>query len=173
MCDPLYLCGTSVVGSGRHDGALLMREDRNMPHHSEGHYADKHPEGRKMDPRIADAVRAEAGEGHVSCASAHKLAAELQTTPEVIGFHLDMAEARITKCQLGLFGYGEKKKIVKPAASVDGELAKALSGATAGGRLACSAAWGIADRFRMSRLEVACACEALGIRISPCQLGAF
>lgn len=142
-----------------------------MTHHSEGHYAGKHKDGRKADPLIADAIRAEAKKGNLSCAAAHKLTARLNTTPEEIGFHMDVTETRITKCQMGLFGYEPKKKIVEPAASVSRELREALSGSA--GRLACSEAWRIADRLRMSRLDVSSACEALGIKISPCQLGAF
>jgi hypothetical protein len=34
-------------------------------------------------------------------------------------------------------------------------------------------AWMLADRLGMKRLELACACEALEIKVGECQLGAF
>jgi hypothetical protein len=39
--------------------------------------------------------------------------------------------------------------------------------------LSCAAAWEIADRLGVKRLEVGAACENLKIKVKPCQLGAF
>jgi len=40
-------------------------------------------------------------------------------------------------------------------------------------KLSCAAAWEIAGSLNISRTKVASACEAMGIKIKPCQLGAF
>jgi hypothetical protein len=40
-------------------------------------------------------------------------------------------------------------------------------------RLPCSAAWLIAKKLKLPRMKVSAACEALLIKIKPCQLGAF
>ena len=144
-----------------------------MTHEDAGHYAAKHPEGSLPDPRIADRLKAKVKDGTVSCAAAHAIAEELNVPPKDVGKTMDLMELRIVKCQMGLFGYFPEKKIVKPAESITPELESAISEATAGGRLACKAAWDMADRFGIPRMAVAAACEALGIKVTPCQIGAF
>ena len=41
----------------------------------------------------------------ISCAGAHKIASVLHAAPAEVGRTIDLLEARIVKCQLGLFGY--------------------------------------------------------------------
>lgn len=144
-----------------------------MTHEDAGHYAAKHPEGSLPDPRIADRLKAKVKDGTVSCAAAHAIAEELNVSPKDVGKTMDLMELRIVKCQMGLFGYFPEKKIVRPAESVSPELEAAISEAAAGGRLACRAAWDVADRFGIARMEMAAACEAMGVKVSPCQIGAF
>jgi hypothetical protein len=74
---------------------------------------------------------------------------------------------------LGLFGYGEPKRIVQPAEQVISELEQAIQAGLIDRRLPCAAAWAIADRLGLAKLDVANAAEKLGIRIKQCQLGAF
>ena len=152
---------------------VLERNAEEKSPESEGHYAAKHPPGTEADDRIAEAVRVAAPDGRVSCAAAHRIAADLDVRPSEVGRTLDLLEFRIAKCQLGLFGYRPEKKIVEPAENVSPELREALSAALENDRVPCAAAWSIADRFGMARLEVAAACEAMNLRVSPCQLGAF
>jgi hypothetical protein len=40
-------------------------------------------------------------------------------------------------------------------------------------RLTCARAWEIAKKLGIGKMEVSSACEALEIKISSCQLGAF
>jgi hypothetical protein len=56
---------------------------------------------------------------------------------------------------------------------VSTKLEKAIRGALADGWLPCLTAWKIADGMGIARMEVSSACEALKIKIKPCQLGAF
>jgi hypothetical protein len=74
---------------------------------------------------------------------------------------------------MGLFGYDPEGRIVKPAGAVSPELEAALRGSLTHGRLPCLSSWEIAERFGLARIDLACACEALHIKISSCQLGAF
>lgn len=144
-----------------------------MTHEDAGRYTAKHPEGAAPDARIAEALKTKVKDGKVSCAAAHGIAKELSVLPKEVGRTMDLMELRIVKCQMGLFGYSPEKKIVKPAETVSAELEAAISGVLDNGRLACRAAWDMADRFGISRLEMAAACEALAIKVSPCQIGAF
>ena len=74
---------------------------------------------------------------------------------------------------MGLFGYRPRRKILEPAAQVAPLLAEALERAAREGRISCEQCWEIADTFGMKRFLVAQACETLGLKIKPCQLGAF
>jgi hypothetical protein len=144
-----------------------------MTHEDRGHYAGKHPADRPLNPAVVEAVRNRAVDKEISCNAAFEIAAELGVPPGEIGFTLDMLEIRIVRCQLGLFGYGPRKKVIKPAASVSPELEAAIRQALTHGRLPCKNAWEIAERFDIAKMQVSSACEVLNIKISPCQLGPF
>ena len=144
-----------------------------MTHEDAGHYAAKHPRDIEPDPVIADALKPEVKNQRISCAAAHRTAADLNVEPLDIGITIDLMEIRIEKCQLGLFGYTPRRKIVTPAAEVDPELAREIEAAVENDRIACKACWEIADRHGMTRLALSAACEKLQIKMSPCQLGAF
>ena len=144
-----------------------------MTHADADRYAAKHPEGRMLNKKIAEAVRKRAANGEINCADASAIAENFRVDMLEIGATIDLLEIRLKRCQLGLFGFGKKKVIVEPAAEVSKELEKAIRGNLADGRLPCIAAWDIADRAGVARMDVASACEALKIKIKPCQLGAF
>lgn len=136
-------------------------------------FSDKHGPGATPDPAIEEAVRERARDASLPCAVAFEIAGELNAAPHEVGRAVDLMEYRLIKCQLGLFGYGEKRKIVSPLADPPDPLRKAIEAAQREGRLACRDAWEIADRLGVPKLRVGGACEGLEIKIKPCQLGAF
>jgi len=144
-----------------------------MTHEDEGHYAKKHPPGIKLAAKMAEKIRLRAPEGKISCISAFKIAQELSVQPSEIGRAADLLEIRITKCQLGLFGYESPKRIIKPATSVDQNLEKAIQEGLVNNCLPCATIFAIAKQFGIPRMAVSSACEGLKIKISSCQLGTF
>jgi hypothetical protein len=74
---------------------------------------------------------------------------------------------------LGLFGYRPGKKAIKPKSPQSRDLEEAIHLALVEKKLSCRAAWDIAHRFNVPKMAVSAACEALNIKIKPCQLGAF
>jgi hypothetical protein len=145
---------------------FMTREDK-------GHYAKKHPSDRKIDQKLAEAVKERVSEGKISCAAAFKIVSELEVSPLEVGFTIDVLEIPVKKCQLGLFGYNPPKGFVKPAESVSSNLEDAIRQALVNDRLSCAAAWEIAERLGVGKMDVTAACEALRIKISSCQLGTF
>jgi hypothetical protein len=127
----------------------------------------------EMDERIEEAIRGRLSEGKLCCADAFRIAEELAVMPLDVGEAADELEVRLARCQLGLFGYGDPKRIVKPAERVAPMLEQAIREGLVGERLPCAEAWVIAARLEIPKLEVANAAEKLGIRISQCQIGAF
>jgi hypothetical protein len=126
-----------------------------------------------MDPGIRDFLQKRCRTGDLSCAEAFHFADQLGISPADVGKYADRLKIRLTKCQLGLFGYTPEKKIVKPAAEVNDTLKAAIEGAMVDERLPCAAAWDIAAQAGISKMALSAVCEALGIKVKPCQLGAF
>lgn len=133
----------------------------------------KHGPDARPDPDIREAVAARETSGAISCARAHKISRTLAVPPAAVGRTIDLMGIRLTKCQLGLFGFSPEKKVVTPIADPDPDLAEAIRAAAPDDRLSCAAAWEIADWLRVPRMTVSGACETAGIKIKPCQLGAF
>jgi len=144
-----------------------------MTHEDAGHYASKHPKGVEADPGIAEQVRQKLSNNHITCAAAHAIAEDLSVPPSQVGMTIDLLEARIIKCQMGLFGYSPQKNIVKPAERVSSVLKNAIETKQADKRISCEHCWEIASQQELKKLEVASACETLGMKVKPCQLGAF
>jgi hypothetical protein len=144
-----------------------------MTHHDEGHYAAKHPNGTEYAPEIEAALKDKAEEGKIPCESAHQIADRLKITPAEVGRCADLLELRLNKCLLGLFGYTPQKKLVKAATQVSPDLESAIKNATTEDKISCLDCWAIAAALNCPKMEVANACEAMSIKIVPCQLGAF
>ncbi len=144
-----------------------------MARKDKGKFAEKYPKERKTSPAVEKAVKARSESGTIPCASACILADELHVPVEEVGFTIDQLEIRIIKCQLGLFGNTPVGKIVRAEQTVTPELERAIRDSVAEGRLPCRAAWDIAKAFKLPKIRISGACEALKIKISNCQLNAF
>jgi hypothetical protein len=144
-----------------------------MTHLDKDKYFKKHPDGSKVDDDLKQEIIEQVKNNNISCKKAEEIAGEMGFTLEETGKAIDILNINIIKCQLGLFGYGETKKIVQPAKEVTPELKENITSALKEGMLSCSAAWEIAVKFNIPRMKVSAACETLQIKIKPCQLGAF
>ncbi len=131
------------------------------------------PAGEAIDPRVSEAITSKADESGLACEGAFAVAAEIGVSPAVVGERMNQLQIPIIKCQLGLFGYSPKKRIVKPAETVTEDEEKAIRKALAKGKLPCAACWQLASQFEKTRLGMASICERLSVKIGPCQLGAF
>lgn len=111
------------------------------------------------------------------CAAGFRVAEQVGATPAQVGQMANELDIRLTRCQLGLFGYGSKAegthRIVKAMQDIPPKLEAAIRQAWNGPGITCGQAWEIADEIGVSKRDVADACEALGVRITVCQLGAF
>jgi len=123
-------------------------------------------------------IQAVLEQGQLPCEVAFELAKKLKVTPRQIGNACDEGGIRLSRCQLGLFGYGPKSegkhKTVRAMDKVPPELESAIRAAVKkDGNISCAAAWKIARSLKVEKMTVSNAAETLGIRITPCQLGAF
>lgn len=125
------------------------------------------------DEHIKKMIVSRAVNRALSCAAAFDIALALGASPGAVGAAADEMDIHLLECQLGLFGYKPEKKIVKPLGALNPEMAAAIRSALMNDRLPCRSAWEIAERFQVKKMTVSAACETLGIKIRPCQLGAF
>ncbi|MCK4683128.1 hypothetical protein KAT59_08905 [Candidatus Bipolaricaulota bacterium] len=125
--------------------------------------------------RLAEAIRRALINGRLPCSWAFAIAEEHGLSPRAIGDEATRQSIKISRCQLGLFGYDDlgERRIVKPAAEVSGALKEVISSRLVEGKVPCRVAWEIASERKLKKIEVASAIETLGLRISDCQLGCF
>jgi hypothetical protein len=136
-------------------------------------YSEKHRPNSHPDPRIEKEIKERCEKQEISCYRAFKIAERLNVKPMEVGRSADLMNIRLVKCQLGLFGYKPKKKIVRAEETSNRALQDAVTGSSENNRLTCEKAWQIAEQFKTSKLKVSNASQARGIKIKSCQLGAF
>ncbi|MCP4679132.1 MAG: hypothetical protein GY854_27300 [Deltaproteobacteria bacterium] len=142
----------------------------------EGKFASKHPVGSHLDDAVAHEIRIHLEDGKLSCAAAIRIAQDLDVPMADVGRNADLLEARIHKCLFGLFGYQDEdgEKIpVEPAEVVSEEMEQAIRERLEDNCLTCEAGWEIAQKMNVARGRIASICEALGIKITNCRIGAF
>ena len=130
-----------------------------------------------MEELVRSAVVERSREGAITCAEAHGIAERMGVSAANVGRAVTATAVRFSRCQLGLFGYGVKSegksKIVLRATNLPDDIVAALRDSSVNGRIACADAWAIAHGFDYPRLGIANIIEALGLKVSPCQLGCF
>jgi hypothetical protein len=136
-------------------------------------YSKKHGPDEKPDRSIKAEILKRTTDEKVPCAVAFDIAEALKILPLRVGKTADLMNFKLTKCQLGLFGYQPQKKIVRPQENIQEGLEDAISQSLSIGRLSCKRAWEIASRFNIRKMAVSSACETMGVKIKDCQLGAF
>ncbi|MGA3207572.1 MAG: hypothetical protein ABSE05_07095 [Syntrophales bacterium] len=144
-----------------------------MTHRDRGNYKAKHSSASRLDQKISRALEKKAADGKITCTDASDIVSGLDVTMKEVGVTIDLMEIRISKCQLGLFGYSPEKMVVKPAKAVQTNLERAIRSALVNDCLPCAAAWSVAETFGIPKMAVSSACETLKIKVKPCQLGAF
>ncbi len=124
---------------------------------------------------IERALRDATPAGTLPCARAMGIATECKVGPQTVRELADALGIRVSACQLGLFGYEPfgAKRLSHRVASVPPDLAAAVRDAVDDDGLPCAAAWQIADARGLPRLVVGSVAEALGLKVSRCQLGCF
>ncbi len=127
------------------------------------------------EPRedISNEIKKNAKEGKLPCAVAFQIAESLGVQPGDVGKTADILNVKLEKCQLGLFGHDPENKKVKPDHEAASKLKGAIEPEVTDGRLACRTVWEISARLDVSKMKISNACEAMGIKIDKCQLGAF
>jgi hypothetical protein len=134
---------------------------------------DNNDNDNQPDQAITQKIKVRLRKDALACAVAFDIAGKVGCTPAEVGRTADQLHIRLVKCQLGLFGYKPHKKIVDSRKPQEPALGDAIRDGLVDDRLPCKTAWRIAAQFGVPKMTVSSACEAMGIKIKPCQLGAF
>lgn len=137
-----------------------------------GKFIDKHP-GASPNSKIEAELARKNIQGDLPCAVAFDIVTCLTVAPAEVGITADLLNIKISKCQLGLFGYQPDQKPISAAKEPTAALKEALLSAQRENRITCTIAWEIAARLKVGKIAVGRACEAMGIKIKNCQLGGF
>jgi len=126
---------------------------------------------------IEEMIRIYPGRENLPCAVAHYIASSLGVPPKEVGNAADSLKIKLDQCQLGLFGYGRKGtspyKITGRPVNVPDDVLERIRAAVQDGRVACKDLWDIASASKIPRAEIGNAADSLGVKVTPCQLGAF
>ena len=144
-----------------------------MTREDEGHFSQKHEPDARLKPTTKEKIEKKVKNGQMACAVAFQIAEELEISAAQIGVALDLMEIKLMKCQLGLFGYQPGEKTVTPKKPEVPGLAEAIEAARVDGKLSCRNAWDLAHKFKVRKMTISAACDALKIKMDSCQLGAF
>ncbi|MGD9365809.1 MAG: hypothetical protein PVH87_08950 [Desulfobacteraceae bacterium] len=136
-------------------------------------YSQKHDPNLRPDPIIEEELKKRDASREISCALAFEIAYGLGVDPKEIGRTADILDIPLVKCQLGLFGYTPKNKIIRAEDTTNRDLKNALVESSDNNRLSCEMAWQIADRFNIGKPTLGNMCQANRIKIKGCRLGAF
>ena len=132
----------------------------------------------RVDEDLAKTIRGRLHDGKLACSTAFDLAEERGIPRLEVGRTADFLSVHLTRCQLGLFGYPDKKKFWETNEVPDSPPPAGLDEAILATRdksnvIYCAALMAVAERFGLSKVQAGFAADRLGVRIEHCQLGAF
>jgi len=130
-------------------------------------------DSKQIDQHLLKNIQMRLHSGKLPCAVAFDIAEHCQTSVLKVGKTVDLAGIRLSKCQLGLFGYSPENKILKTLENLDPELEQAIKAKQQDNVIQCAEIWEIAKNLGLRKLTVSFGCETLKLKIKGCQLGAF
>lgn len=147
------------------------------------------PNVNVIDEAVAQAIRKYLDDDKLPCATAFTIAKAQEIKPSLVGHTADALRIKLSRCQLGLFGYPGKTgwdlpnlvsnrpitehPIPEGLETAIRDAATAPSDEATEHQLTCAKAWNLAARFNTPRMLVGYLADQLGVRIVACQLGAF
>jgi hypothetical protein len=133
----------------------------------------------EMEAAVQNQLRSNLDEeGQIHCDAAHRIAEELGVEPLYVGEQADEIEIRISRCQLGLFGYAQLKgmpgfRLVKKLDAPPEAASAAVRKSAKQGLISCLTLWRLAGRHGLTKGDMGNIAETLELKITPCQLGCF
>ncbi len=125
------------------------------------------------DKKICEIIQAESRDGKMSCPAVLKISEKLNISKSEAGYYVDYLGLRLAKCQIGLFGHGEKGKLIRMLEDPDENIKIQIESLLEGKSLSCENVFTIAKKQNVSQVTVGSVCQSIGVKIKKCQIGAF
>ena len=135
------------------------------------------PLGFIIDNEIEKTIKNHLVDELLSCSDANKIAMQYDVSPDTIGHTVDALNIRLTRCQLGLFGYLNKKGWEAAGVTklpIPEEFVNALKAAAGDAKkITCLELWNLAEVYKLTRMHAGYLADSQDIQIRNCQIGAF
>ena len=121
---------------------------------------------------LEEAMVASLANDQLPCPAVFKIAKEFRIAPKKVGEAADELGLRLVDCQLGCFMYTGVEENIS-IEHVDQTLQEKLTDSLVNNSLPCPVAFMLAKELKVNRRQVGQTADALGFRISGCQIGCF
>jgi len=111
--------------------------------------------------------------GYLSCPAAWKIARETGVPRIAVGAVADGMGTRVTDCQIGCFKVEKTPAGTREPARLSPEIAARILSLKEENVLTCEAVFTMARAYRLKPMDIAGEINALGLKVSVCQLGCF
>jgi len=128
--------------------------------------------GEKLD-EIRTRVIQSLKDGYLSCPAAWKIARETGAPRLAVGAVTDGMGKRVTDCQIGCFKVDKTPFDKLEPARLSPEISAEILRLNEEDSLTCEAVFTLAKAYRLKPMHIADEINALGLKVSVCQLGCF
>ncbi len=124
---------------------------------------------------LEEQVKAKLKNGYLPCPAAWKIASDAGVPRIAVGAIADQLGHRITDCQIGCFKVDKTpfKEDEATIPSISDDAIKAIKELQQINGLTCEAVFDLARQFKTKPMTVSSHINALGFKVTQCQLGCF
>ena len=122
---------------------------------------------------MESAVKASLKDGYLSCPTAWRMAKEANVPKIAVGKITDRLGIRITNCQLGCFSIEKTPYDKSSQKNTDNAVITMINTLKESNQLTCAKVFDLARQYKLKPMVVADEINAMGLKISSCQLGCF
>lgn len=112
-------------------------------------------------------------DGYMPCPLAWKIAREAGVPRIAVGAVVDKMGRRVTDCQIGCFKVEKTPFEDVEIKRLDGEVFSEIKALESAKKLTCEAVFELARKYKLRPMDVSNEVNALGFKVSVCQLGCF
>lgn len=112
-------------------------------------------------------------DGYMPCPLAWKIAREAGVPRIAVGAIVDKMGHRVTDCQIGCFKVEKTPFEDIEVKRLEGEIVNEIQKLESAKQLTCEAVFELAHKYRLKPMDVSNEINALGFKVSVCQLGCF
>lgn len=123
----------------------------------------------ELESTVSSSLR----DGYMPCPLAWKIAREADVPRIAVGAVIDKMGRRVTDCQIGCFKIEKTPFEDSEIKRLEGEVVSEIKELESAKQLTCAAVFDLARKYKLKPMDVSNEINALGFKVSECQLGCF